>query len=48
MMAAAIAVIQACVQHKCIDRMQHRKDLYQLLEYQRYNQFDDALFNFTL
>ncbi|MBF6214389.1 methylisocitrate lyase [Nocardia puris] len=31
-----------------LDRMQHRKRLYELLDYQRYNDFDSGIFNFTL
>ncbi|MCP2280717.1 methylisocitrate lyase [Nocardia amikacinitolerans] len=31
-----------------LDRMQHRARLYELLEYQRYNDFDSGIFTFTL
>ncbi|MCP2276268.1 methylisocitrate lyase [Nocardia amikacinitolerans] len=31
-----------------LDRMQHRSRLYELLRYQRYNEFDSDIFNFTL
>ncbi|QIS08732.1 methylisocitrate lyase [Nocardia arthritidis] len=31
-----------------LDRMQHRGRLYELLQYQRYNEFDSEIFNFTL
>ena len=31
-----------------LDRMQHRSRLYELLEYERYNEFDSGIFNFTL
>ncbi|WP_458686732.1 methylisocitrate lyase [Nocardia tengchongensis] len=31
-----------------LDRMQHRSRLYELLEYERYNEFDSDIFNFTL
>lgn len=31
-----------------LDKMQHRSRLYELLEYQRYNEFDSDVFNFTL
>ncbi|MFG1795562.1 methylisocitrate lyase [Nocardia sp. NPDC049149] len=31
-----------------LDRMQHRTRLYELLDYQRYNDFDSGIFNFTL
>ncbi|WP_069163906.1 methylisocitrate lyase [Nocardia altamirensis] len=30
-----------------LDRMQHRSRLYELLDYQRYNDFDSGIFNFT-
>jgi len=28
--------------------MQHRSRLYELLQYERYNEFDSDIFNFTL
>jgi methylisocitrate lyase len=31
-----------------LDRMQHRKRLYELLRYADYNEFDDEIFNFTV
>ncbi len=31
-----------------LDRMQHRRDLYELLQYERYNEFDQNLFNFKV
>ncbi|MEV0247126.1 methylisocitrate lyase [Nocardia sp. NPDC050712] len=31
-----------------LDRMQHRARLYELLQYERYNEFDSEIFNFTL
>ncbi|MFF0636597.1 methylisocitrate lyase [Nocardia sp. NPDC004151] len=31
-----------------LDRMQHRSRLYELLDYERYNEFDSDIFNFTL
>ncbi|MFJ9365369.1 methylisocitrate lyase [Nocardia sp. NPDC101769] len=31
-----------------LDRMQHRSRLYQLLQYERYSEFDSGIFNFTL
>ncbi|MCS3778410.1 methylisocitrate lyase [Tsukamurella ocularis] len=31
-----------------LDRMQHRSRLYELLQYERYNDFDSGIFNFTL
>ncbi|MGJ8573388.1 MAG: methylisocitrate lyase [Hoeflea sp.] len=35
-------------QNGILDRMQHRRDLYELLRYEDYNQFDQALFNFEV
>ncbi|UGT42056.1 methylisocitrate lyase [Nocardia yamanashiensis] len=35
-------------QSALLDRMQHRSRLYELLEYQRYNEFDSDIFNFTV
>ncbi|WP_067651899.1 methylisocitrate lyase [Nocardia harenae] len=31
-----------------LDRMQHRSRLYELLQYERYNEFDSGIFNFPL
>ncbi|MGN2639294.1 methylisocitrate lyase [Nocardia takedensis] len=31
-----------------LDKMQHRSRLYELLRYERYNEFDSEIFNFTL
>ncbi len=31
-----------------LDRMQHRARLYELLDYQRYNEFDSGIFDFTV
>ncbi|MFC9786653.1 methylisocitrate lyase [Rhodococcus sp. NPDC127528] len=31
-----------------LDRMQHRSRLYELLQYERYNEFDSGIFNFTI
>ncbi|OQS14840.1 methylisocitrate lyase [Nocardia donostiensis] len=36
------------IQTGLLDRMQHRSRLYELLEYQRYNDFDSGIFNFTV
>jgi methylisocitrate lyase len=35
-------------QNGILDRMQHRRDLYDLLEYEAYNRFDQDLFNFEV
>ncbi len=31
-----------------LDRMQHRSRLYELLDYERYNEFDSGIFNFRI
>jgi methylisocitrate lyase len=35
-------------QEKILDRMQHRKELYELTGYEEYNSFDQSIFNFKL
>ncbi|MCD2146252.1 methylisocitrate lyase [Gordonia paraffinivorans] len=41
--------IRSCgTQSRLLDKMQHRKRLYELLRYPDYNTFDSALFNFTI
>jgi methylisocitrate lyase len=35
-------------QERLVDRMQHRRDLYDLLDYQAYNAFDTSIYNFKL
>ncbi|MDE1152790.1 MAG: methylisocitrate lyase [Micavibrio sp.] len=35
-------------QESLLDKMQHRKDLYALLQYEDYNAFDQNIFNFTV
>jgi methylisocitrate lyase len=35
-------------QNAILDRMQHRKDLYDLLRYEDYNRYDRELFNFRV
>ncbi len=35
-------------QNGILDEMQHRRDLYDLLRYEEYNQFDDSIFNFQV
>jgi methylisocitrate lyase len=35
-------------QEGLLDQMQHRRDLYDLLDYEAYNAFDTSVFNFTL
>jgi methylisocitrate lyase len=35
-------------QETLLDKMQHRKELYELIEYERYNQFDQNIFNFKI
>ncbi|WP_327144213.1 methylisocitrate lyase [Nocardia sp. NBC_01327] len=41
-------IFQTGTQAKLLDRMQHRSRLYELLEYERYNEFDSDIFNFAL
>ena len=31
-----------------LDEMQHRADLYDLIDYEQYNHFDSSIFNFTV
>lgn len=35
-------------QESILDKMQHRKDLYKVLHYEDYNNFDQSIFNFSL
>lgn len=42
------AILRDGDQNGILDRMQHRKDLYDLLRYEEYNKFDQALFNFEV
>ena len=35
-------------QENILDKMQHRKDLYELTDYERYNSFDQNIFNFKI
>ncbi len=35
-------------QEQLLDKMQHRKDLYELLQYERYNEYDQNIFNFKI
>ena len=42
------AIVRDGDQNAILDRMQHRKDLYDLLRYEDYNKFDQALFNFEV
>ncbi|WP_282779920.1 methylisocitrate lyase [Nocardia sp. CC201C] len=41
-------IFEQGTQSGLLDRMQHRSRLYELLRYQRYNEFDSEIFNFTL
>jgi len=34
-------------QNNVIDKMQTRKRLYELVEYEKYNEFDSSIFNFS-
>jgi methylisocitrate lyase len=31
-----------------LDQMQHRRDLYDLVDYESYNRFDESVFNFRV
>lgn len=42
------AIIRDGDQNAMLDRMQHRKDLYDLLRYEDYNRYDQTLFNFRV
>jgi methylisocitrate lyase len=35
-------------QESVLDKMQHRKELYELVRYEEYNQFDQSIFNFKV
>ncbi|MBF6241113.1 methylisocitrate lyase [Nocardia otitidiscaviarum] len=41
-------IFEQGTQSGLLDRMQHRSRLYELLRYERYNEFDSEIFNFTL
>ncbi|WP_405494316.1 methylisocitrate lyase [Nocardia sp. NBC_00511] len=41
-------IFEVGTQSGLLDRMQHRSRLYELLRYERYNEFDSDIFNFTL
>ncbi|MFD5180056.1 methylisocitrate lyase [Nocardia sp. NPDC058379] len=41
-------IAMAGTQSALLDRMQHRSRLYELLGYQRYNEFDSGIFDFTV
>jgi len=42
------AILRDGDQNRILDKMQHRKDLYDLLRYEDYNQYDKSLFNFKV
>jgi methylisocitrate lyase len=42
------AIAEQGTQAGLLDRMQHRRDLYDLLDYQAYNAFDTGIYNFEL
>ncbi len=42
------AILKDGDQNGVLDLMQHRRDLYDLLRYQDYNQFDQSIFNFQV
>ncbi|QLY28641.1 methylisocitrate lyase [Nocardia huaxiensis] len=41
-------ILATGTQAALLDRMQHRSRLYELLQYERYNEFDSEIYNFTL
>jgi methylisocitrate lyase len=46
--AGLTEIASAGTQEGLLDRMQHRAELYDLLDYESYNTFDSNVFNFTL
>ena len=42
------AILEHGDQNTILEKMQHRKELYELLSYENYNQFDRNLFNFEI
>ena len=46
--AGLTAIAEHGTQEGLLDRMQHRQDLYDLLDYQAYNTFDNGIYNFEL
>ena len=42
------AILRDGDQNRILDKMQHRKDLYELLRYEDYNQYDKNIFNFKV
>ena len=42
------AILRDGDQSRILDKMQHRRDLYDLLRYEDYNQYDKSLFNFKV
>lgn len=42
------AIAEQGTQRDLLDRMQHRRDLYELLDYAEYNTFDEGIFNFRV
>ena len=42
------ALAEAGTQEGLLDQMQHRRDLYDLLDYESYNAFDTNIFNFRV
>ena len=41
-------IAAAGTQAALLDRMQHRRDLYDLIDYEGYSQFDDSIYTFDL
>jgi methylisocitrate lyase len=42
------AIAESGTQEGLLDQMQHRRELYDLLDYNAYNKFDENVFNFTV
>jgi methylisocitrate lyase len=46
--AALTEIAERGTQEGLLDRMQHRRDLYDLLDYEAYNTFDTSIYDFKL
>jgi methylisocitrate lyase len=46
--AGLAAIAEGGTQEGLLDRMQHRRDLYDLLDYESYNSFDAGIYNFRV
>ena len=41
-------VVKRALQEGLLDKMQHRRDLYDLLDYEAYSTFDTSIYNFRV